>query len=83
MDQAGQSTTSTSSSSYLSSPEVRRSSRMKNPMEGFPITRFLPKIVPFLPVFMREPQTFSEAVGRWQQAMTDSLQALEKNGTDT
>ena len=71
MDQAGQSTTSTSSSSYLSSPEVRRSSRMKNPMEGFP--RFLPKIVPFLPVFMREPQTFSEAVGRWQQAMTDSL----------
>jgi len=46
---------------------------MKNPMD--PITRFLPKIVPFLPVFMREPQTFSEAVGQlcWQQAMTDSL----------
>lgn len=70
MDHIGQSTTSTLSSSYLSSYEVRRSYHIKNPMKGFLITRFLTKIMPFFPW---ESQTFSEVVGRWQQAMTDLL----------
>ncbi|KAI3823117.1 hypothetical protein L1987_04547 [Smallanthus sonchifolius] len=59
MDQAGQSS---------SSPELRRSYRMKI------LCIVFPTIVPFFPVFMKGTSNlFTEAVGRRQQAMTGSL----------
>lgn len=83
MDQAGQPTTSTSSSLSPDpiSPEALwskwgGSSRIKNPMEGKEKS-FLwnPKDRAFLASVHAEPKTFSEVVGQpcWQQAMTEEL----------